>query len=201
MYCLIVFMKTQLILLLLLFSQFTFAQTELIAYKSHSGNMEHYKLTGFDNLGEPPIYVDSILKLNDSTIVEYFSWGYANDTVVNHPICKLPQSSLDSLKGDYYNYNTRFINFEVINITDTIQKDSVIKAIKTYGESEKKKEKQNTIVPTNVENPTNTPAPLSNIIKTPLIQPKTNLLWAIVIALMFIISITIWLNQKSKLQV
>ena len=95
-------MKKGLLIFCIVISQLSFGQTELIAYKSHSGNMTYFELSGFDNLGEPPMYIDSIIKLNDSTIVEYLSWGL-NDTIVNHPVCNMPQAFLDSLKGNYYN--------------------------------------------------------------------------------------------------
>ena len=61
-----------------------------------------------------------------------------NDTVQNHPVCKISQASLDSLKGSYYDYSIRFISFEPLLETtnDTVKKDSLIKAIETYGEEE-----------------------------------------------------------------
>ena len=59
------------------------AQTELIAYKSHSGDMAHFKVSGLDNLGGPAIMIDSIVKVNDSTIIEYnsYGWGYYGTNV------------------------------------------------------------------------------------------------------------------------
>lgn len=179
-----------------LISSFVFTQTELIAYKSHSGNMAHYKLTGYDNLGGPPIYIDSILKLNDSTIVEYFSWGMQNDTIINHPVCNLSQSTLDSLKGNYYNLNINFIEFENKIITDTIQKDSVIKAIKTFGENESKKEDVN-VIPTSNENIT----PPSNTIKEVNSTSKLYVLWYGLFGFVTMLIFMVWYNQKSKLQV
>jgi len=178
-----------------LISSFVFGQTELIAFKSRSGNMEYYRLSGFDNLGEPPIYIDSILKLNDSTIVEYLSWGYQNDTVVNHPICKLPQSSLDSLKGNYYNFDTQFIDFEKTIVVDTLKKDSVIKAIKTFGESEKKDEES-----TPISKGDDTPVNPSPQIKSVYPTSKIHLLWYGLLGFVVISILMLWFKFKSKLQ-
>ena len=192
-------MKTFLSTLVLLFSITAFSQTELIAFKSHSGNMNYFKLSGFDNLGEPPMYIDSIIKLNDSTIVEYLSWGL-NDTIVNHPVCNMPQASLDSLKGTYYNYSMRFINFEPIPEfkTDTVQTDSIIKAIEDFG-IETEEEKLD-LIPVSEENIT---PPVSPQTSSAIVVPasKLNVLWYGLFGFVFIMIATLWLKMKPKLQV
>lgn len=177
-----------------------YGQTELIAYKSHSGNMANFKLTGYDNLGEPPMYIDSIIKLNDSTIVEYLSWGL-NDTIVNHPVCNMPQASLDSLKGTYYDYSIRFIDFEpVLEVrTDTITTDSLVKAIETFGEEEVEEENVN-LVPVVEDNslPPTTPHS-SPVVIVP--SSKLYILW-FGIAGIILVSISLyWFKFKPKLQV
>lgn len=93
------------------------AQTELIAFKSHIGSMAYFKTSGVDNLRAPPRIMYSIIFISDSTIIEYSSWDLQgrddlaiSDTVVNHPICKVPKTSLDSLKGIYYRIVIKFIH-------------------------------------------------------------------------------------------
>lgn len=194
-------MKTILgIVLILLFSVSAFSQTELIAYKSHSGNMAHFKLTGYDNLGEPPIFIDSIIKLNDTTIVEYLSWG-GNDTVQNHPVCKMSQASLDSLKGSYYDYSIRFINFEPtleVN-TDTLTTDSLVKTIETFGEEEVEEENVN-LVPVVEDNSLPPSTPESNsIVVVP--SSKLYILWFGIAGIILVSISVFWLKFRPKLQV
>ena len=65
-------MKTIYLLFIVMLGTFNaFNQTELIAYKSHSGNMAHFKISGVDNLGGPPMRMDSIIFIIDSTIIVY----------------------------------------------------------------------------------------------------------------------------------
>ena len=194
-------MKTIYLLFVLMFGVFnTFSQTELIAYKSHSGNMAYFKLSGFDNLGEPPIFIDSIIKLNDTTIIEYLSWG-GNDTILNHPVCKLSQSSLDSLKGTYYNYSIQFIDFEPIQAinTDTVQTDSIINSIKTFGENETEEQKTD-IIPIEEEN---TSPPIKPQTKSIISNPSSKLYILLygLIGLVIMSIITLWFKLKPKLQV
>jgi hypothetical protein len=119
-------MKLNVVVSFFLFVTNLTAQTELIAFKSHSGNMAYFKPSGADNLGGPPIKMDSIIFINDSTIIEYSSWDWQgrddhaiSDTVVNHPICKVPKESIDSLKGIYYRNDIKFIH------VDSLLEDSV----------------------------------------------------------------------------
>ena len=64
-------------ILVLLFTANSISQTELIAFKSHSGDVDNLNSESFDNLGIPPMGIDTIIILNDSTIVEISSrnWG------------------------------------------------------------------------------------------------------------------------------
>lgn len=159
-------MKSIIIILGLVLSTISFGQTELIAYKSHSGNMAYFKAEKLDNLGGPPIRIDSIIKVNDSTIIEYnsYGWGYNNggpiytDTVVNHPICKVPVTKVDSLKSTYYRKNIKFIGFDSTSTTDvkdTVILNSVPPTTKNHKPKKRKNKKNETVFPANSNNNTN----------------------------------------------
>jgi hypothetical protein len=95
----------------LLVSGFSFSQTAEIAAKSHGSN-DYFSET--DNFGLPPMVIDSIIYLNDSTIIEvtsHFHNRYFRDTVVNHPYIK--GRSLDEFKS-YFPPSTQFVGFENI---------------------------------------------------------------------------------------
>ena len=100
------------------FSLIAFGQTKLIAFKSHSGNMSNFSMDGFDNLGLPSLSIDTIRLLNDSTIIEIRSrgrgWDERIDTVVNHPVCKIPHLTVDTLKGMYYRNDIEFVGFDTV---------------------------------------------------------------------------------------
>ena len=106
-------MKLLFTLLLFSFSQITFGQTKLIAFKSHSGNMSHFSVEGYDNIGGPIINIHKIELVNDSTIIESFSYG-VSDTIVNHPICRIPHLTIDTLKGMYYRNDIEFVGFDTV---------------------------------------------------------------------------------------
>lgn len=114
-------MKYGLVLLLFLgLVQFSIGQTELIAYKSHSGDMEKFNSEGFENLGIPPMRIDTIIILNDSTIVEISSRQWSGrpgfcvkDTVVNHPMYQ-ESSDYEKLRGNYYDTTIVFINYDTL---------------------------------------------------------------------------------------
>ena len=132
-------MKTFFTLLFSL-SLIAFGQTKLIAYKSHSGNMANFSVNGFDNVGMPPIEIDSIILLNDSTIVEIRSANgmfFNKDTVVNHPICKIPHLTVDTLKGLYYRTNIEFVGFDTV-----LTKKEIKRQQKWYKSQEKLKKKR-----------------------------------------------------------
>lgn len=68
-------MKTTLIMLTTLLTLIGQAQTKKIAHKSHSGSENSFIAANYmDNLGDPPIfYVDSILKITDTTALQFCS--------------------------------------------------------------------------------------------------------------------------------
>lgn len=110
-----------------------FAQTKLISYKSHSGNMEYFEKsivedsynTNYSNLGiRPEPYIinpklDSVIIIDDKKSVIVTSglhkdrrnsntekWNTGRDTVYNHPI--FSSQNIDSVK----NVLRRNYNFE-----------------------------------------------------------------------------------------
>ena len=127
-------------LLFIGFIQLSIAQTELIAYKSHSGDMEDFNPESDENLGIPPMRIDTIIILNDSTIVEISSrhWSGRNgfcakDTVVNHPMYE-GRSDYEKLRGNYYDTTIVFINYDTLTAK---QKKRI----------DKKKKKENSMIP------------------------------------------------------
>ena len=189
-------MKTLFTLVGLLLLLTANSQTELIAFKSRSGNMAYFKTEKIDNLGGPPIRIDSIIKLNDSTIIEYNSYGWGNnyggpvytDTVTNHPICKLPNNKVDSLKGNYYGSDIKFIGFDSTTIkTETIDTVAPIKIDKTS-----KTKKHNEIAPVVSNN--NTPDN-SKMVKT---QNLTTYLFSGLIILLIGLTTIIWFANRKK---
>lgn len=120
-------------LAVLLLSGQSFAQTKLISYKSHSGNMEYFEKsivedsynTNYSNLGiRPEPYIinpklDSVIIIDDKKSVIVTSglhkdrrnsntekWNTGRDTVYNHPI--FSSQNIDSVK----NVLRRNYNFE-----------------------------------------------------------------------------------------
>lgn len=92
-----------------------FAQTKMIAHKSHSGLPADFSLEGDDNYGNPPMHMDTLIWLSDTSIVEIMSYGYGDtgrrDTVYNHPYFNRPGISLEEIQSMYPNY-TVFIGFD-----------------------------------------------------------------------------------------
>jgi len=92
-----------------------FAQTKMIAHKSHSGLPADFTLAGDDNYGNPPMHMDTLIWLSDTSIIEIMSYGYGDtprrDTVYNHPYFSRPGISLEEIQSMYPNY-TVFIGFE-----------------------------------------------------------------------------------------
>lgn len=115
-------MKNPLILIIFIgLAYFSFGQTELIAYKSHSGDLEKFNDGGYENLGIPPLRIDTIVILNDSTIIEISSRHWSGrpgfcvkDTVVNHPMYQ-KSSDYKKLKGTYYDTSIVFINYDTLS--------------------------------------------------------------------------------------
>lgn len=103
------------LLLLIGFGGLTFSQTKMIALKSHSGNPAAFDPAGQGNLGivEPPPRLDSIVKINDSTVVRYMNndFGpYYYDTLINDKQWLKSDLNLDSV-CKYYD-ETAIIGFE-----------------------------------------------------------------------------------------
>jgi len=99
-----------------------YAQTELIAYKSHSGDMVNFEPANYENLGIPPMRIDTIIILNDSTIIEISSRHWSGrpgfcvkDTVVNHPMYQ-NKSDYEKLRGNYYDTSIVFINYDTLTL-------------------------------------------------------------------------------------
>ncbi|MFT5820014.1 MAG: hypothetical protein ACI8ZM_001248 [Crocinitomix sp.] len=105
------------LLMLLFISAIGYGQTKRIAFKSHSGNPAYFTYEGEGNFGlmEPPSRLDSIVKINDSTVVQFHNTmdgPYYYDTLLNNPFWNQPNLNVDSLKKDNYMYqNTTFIGF------------------------------------------------------------------------------------------
>ena len=139
-------MKNIIVLIFVVLTQLSVAQTELIAYKSHSGDMNKISFDSYKNLGIPPMRIDTIIILNDSTIVEISSRQWSGrpgfclkDTVVNHPMYQ-ESSDYEKLRGNYYDTTIVFINYDTLTVK---QKKKIAK----------KKKKENSIVPISVQFP------------------------------------------------
>ncbi|MCU0435549.1 MAG: hypothetical protein MUC87_18970 [Bacteroidia bacterium] len=101
-------MRVSLLLLTLLFALASQAQTERISALSHNGTVQPQKPTHIP--GDPPIYfvIDSIVFVNDSTVMQYTNMG--GHVVHRHVIANDPKISLDSLKKIYP--GTKLVGFE-----------------------------------------------------------------------------------------
>jgi hypothetical protein len=105
-------------LIFALMSSFSgFAQTKLIAYKSHAGDLDFFipEAQPEDDFGLPPQRIIKIEKLNDSTIVETtdFHLGQViTDTVINHPYFANPETTIEEIKARYYRSDIIFEGFE-----------------------------------------------------------------------------------------
>jgi ATP-dependent Zn protease len=94
-----------LLLLALVLSGYNFAQTKLIAYRSHSGNMNYFSTAEPDNLGNPPMMFDTLFLINDSMMIRTNTReGGTNskiDTITNPYYCKKPQAYIDSARAPW----------------------------------------------------------------------------------------------------
>ena len=114
-------MKGKLIIITAFFlTAVSYGQTELIAYKSHSGDMKKISFESYENLGIPPMRIDTIIILNDSTIIEISSRHWSGrsgfclkDTVVNHPMYE-GSTDYEKLRGNYYDTTIVFINYDTL---------------------------------------------------------------------------------------
>lgn len=94
-----------LLLLALVISGYNFAQTKLIAYRSHSGDMNYFTTAEPDNLGNPPMVFDTLFLINDSMMIRQVSREGSNhaqiDTITNTYYCKKPQAYADSTRAPW----------------------------------------------------------------------------------------------------
>jgi hypothetical protein len=110
-------MKTTILMTLLCIglSIGTSAQTKMIAHRSHSGPTADFSPAGDDNFGNPPMHMDTLIRLSDTAIVEIMSYGYGDapqrDTVYNHPYFNKPGISMEEIQSMYPRF-TVFIGFE-----------------------------------------------------------------------------------------
>lgn len=109
-------MKSVLTLLFITTLFLGFSQTKRIAHLSHSGSLDAFSPKGFDSYGLPPMTIDSLIFINDTTLVQISSiggdWHVQKDTMVNHPLMLDDEIDVDSMKY-YYRYDdTKFVGFE-----------------------------------------------------------------------------------------
>jgi len=90
-----------------------FAQTTIIAHKSHSGTLSTFAYAPSGNFGEPPPRLVSVTKINDTTIIQHINdMGFIyDDTIYNHPIFSDPNMSVDTMQKMYY-HAVEFKGFE-----------------------------------------------------------------------------------------
>jgi hypothetical protein len=102
------------VLLLLLCSQ-VFAQTKLVAHRSHSGTAATFSSREEGNFGwiEPRQILKKVIRLSDTTAIEVFDVG--RDTTVRHPYWNNPRIRLDSLKKLFPDIS--FEGFESTSVT------------------------------------------------------------------------------------
>jgi hypothetical protein len=112
--------KIYLIISVLLLTNVLVAQTEEIAYKSHSGDAALFEPSGQGNFGmvEPLPILKSVTKLNDSTVVLYSVASFGGDriwldTLVNS-IWSTPNFNIDSIQV-IADPKIKFIGFEASN--------------------------------------------------------------------------------------
>ena len=117
---------------LLLFSAlFTgFTQTKRIAHLSHSGSLDAFILQGNDSFGLPPMTIDSLIFVNDTTLVQVSSiggdWHVQKDTMINHPLLLDEKIDVDSMKYYYRGDQTKFVGFEASSKCGVIAAESEI---------------------------------------------------------------------------
>lgn len=109
-------MKSIFTSILILLTLATEAQTKRIAHLSHSGSLDFFSPKGDDSFGLPPMTIDSLIFLNDTTMVQISSiggdWHVQKDTIINHPLLVDEAISVDSMRSYYRFGNTSFIGFE-----------------------------------------------------------------------------------------
>lgn len=121
------------------------AQTKLVSYRSHSGMMScFHSEVDLDNLGEPPMYLDTIYWLSDTSCIEVSSyrwsgWPRYTDTVYHHPYCNNPDVSYDSLQ-ELYNNDVILVGFDSTKKAEPVA-DSLSKQREKFKSNNKNSEK------------------------------------------------------------
>lgn len=124
-------MKT-LLLFLAFTSTFSFAQTNVIAAKSHA-SPDIVDENDQDNFGNPVEMrtLESVKYINEACILETYNsiWSENQqeyDTICNHPFLTPGQTDIDRLKAMYPS-NTKFIGFEELEKNQKTEKREVKK--------------------------------------------------------------------------
>ncbi len=93
--------------------QHAFAQTKLIAHKSHSGKKSTLSYLKSDGNFGADFRVVSITRISSKAVVVFYDYG-RGDTLRDKKLFKNPQLALDSLKVLYPDSGIEFIGFEPI---------------------------------------------------------------------------------------
>ncbi|MCC7452860.1 MAG: hypothetical protein IT222_01740 [Crocinitomix sp.] len=180
--------RIYLIFSILLITNVLVAQTEEIAYKSHSGNAALFEPSGQGNFGivEPFPVLKSVTKLNDSTVVLYSEASFGSDkiwldTLVNS-IWSTPNLNIDSIQA-IADPKIKFIGFEAGNQPINGTTENVNDVQKQPKKKKNKADKKNNLVGITGSMPT----PPSN----------TGLLVGLIIGLMSLL--VFWLSRSQNL--
>lgn len=143
--------KIYLIISVLLVANVLVAQTEEIAYKSHSGDAALFEPSGQGNFGvvEPFPILKSVTKLNDSTVVLYSEASFGSDkiwldTLVNS-IWSTPNFNIDSIRV-IADPKIKFIGFEAGNQPVNGTTENVNDVQKQPKKKKNKAEKKNNFI-------------------------------------------------------
>gem|GEM_PF-4202697 len=83
-------------------------QTGMIAHKSHGGGIESFAAGSGDNFGLPPHVIDSVVKMTDTSALEFSNFGV--DTIYKGSNRIDPSLDADSLRRAFPTIN--FIGFD-----------------------------------------------------------------------------------------
>ena len=89
------------------------SQTKMIAHRSHSGSTATFSTKGEGNFGNPPMRIDSLIKISDTKMILVSDPFYRQrDTIdiKSYPYTANPNIPLDSLKKLYP--ETTFVGFD-----------------------------------------------------------------------------------------
>ncbi len=85
-----------------------FCQTAIIAHRSHGGGMESFNANGGDKFGMPPHVIDSVVRITDTSALEFSNFGV--DTIYKGSNRIDPSLDVDSLRRAFPGIN--FIGFD-----------------------------------------------------------------------------------------